>query len=148
MHIIACIYVHAFACMHFGGSQIFVGSAIVGAVWTQGALRDALVAERACMQMHACMSCGCLCVLCLSWLVVASCARMHASLFCLGLHALFACSLQNVKFIQEKRLIGRFFDEVAQDTGKYVFGITETLQALEMGAIDTLIVYEALDTLR
>lgn len=57
-------------------------------------------------------------------------------------------SLQNVKFIQEKRLIGRFFEEIAQDTGKYVFGITETLQALEMGAIDILIVYEALDTLR
>lgn len=57
-------------------------------------------------------------------------------------------TLQNVKFIQEKRLIGRFFDEVAQDTGKYVFGISESLQALEMGAVDTLIVYEALDTLR
>lgn len=61
---------------------------------------------------------------------------------------LAAETLQNVKFIQEKRLIGRFFDEVAQDTGKYVFGIAETLQALEMGAIDVLIVYEALDTLR
>ncbi|CDI82110.1 eukaryotic peptide chain release factor subunit, putative [Eimeria acervulina] len=57
-------------------------------------------------------------------------------------------TLQNVKFIQEKRLIGRFFEEVAQDTGKYVFGIAETLQALEMGAVDILIVYEALDTLR
>ena len=53
-----------------------------------------------------------------------------------------------MKFIQEKRLIGRFFEEVAQDTGKYVFGIAETLQALEMGAVDILIVYEALDTLR
>ena len=53
-----------------------------------------------------------------------------------------------MKFIQEKRLIGRFFEEVAQDTGKYVFGVLETLQALEMGAVDILIVYEALDVLR
>ncbi|CDJ39843.1 eukaryotic peptide chain release factor subunit, putative [Eimeria tenella] len=61
---------------------------------------------------------------------------------------LAAETLQNVKFIQEKRLIGRFFEEVAQDTGKYVFGVLETLQALEMGAVDILIVYEALDVLR
>merc|ERR1719384_258194 len=32
-------------------------------------------------------------------------------------------TLKNVKFIQEKRLITMFLDEVAQDTGKYCFGI-------------------------
>jgi len=53
--------------------------------------------------------------------------------------------LSNVKFVQEKRLIGRFFDEVAQDTGKYVFGVKDTLMCLEMGAVETLIVWEALD---
>lgn len=40
----------------------------------------------------------------------------------------FHPSLANVKFIQEKRLITKFFEEVAQDSGKYVFGVTDTLQ--------------------
>ncbi|KAF7820314.1 eukaryotic peptide chain release factor subunit 1-3-like [Senna tora] len=53
--------------------------------------------------------------------------------------------LSNVKFIQEKRLIGKYFEEISQDTGKYVFGIDDTLKALEMGAVETLIVWENLD---
>lgn len=61
---------------------------------------------------------------------------------------LSAESLQNVKFIQEKKLIGRFFEEIAQDTGKCVYGIEDTLRALENGAIEILLVYEGLDTIR
>ncbi|KAF7456710.1 putative eukaryotic peptide chain release factor [Cryptosporidium felis] len=61
---------------------------------------------------------------------------------------LSADALQNVKFVQEKKLITKFFDEVAQDTGKYVYGINETVQALEMGAIELLIVWENLETRR
>ncbi|KAH0649733.1 hypothetical protein KY290_030627 [Solanum tuberosum] len=53
--------------------------------------------------------------------------------------------LANVKFIQEKKLIGKYFEEISQDTGKYVFGIDDTLKVLEMGAIETLIVWENLD---
>ncbi|EFJ25390.1 hypothetical protein SELMODRAFT_442186 [Selaginella moellendorffii] len=56
--------------------------------------------------------------------------------------------LSNVKFIQEKRLIGKYFEEISQDTGKYVFGIDDTLKALEMGAVETLIVWEALEVTR
>ncbi|XP_022866669.1 eukaryotic peptide chain release factor subunit 1-3-like [Olea europaea var. sylvestris] len=56
--------------------------------------------------------------------------------------------LSNVKFIQEKRLIGKYFEEISQDTGKYVFGVDDTLKVLEMGAIDTLIVWENLDIVR
>uniref|UniRef100_A0AAR2K2N4 Eukaryotic peptide chain release factor subunit 1 n=1 Tax=Pygocentrus nattereri TaxID=42514 RepID=A0AAR2K2N4_PYGNA len=56
--------------------------------------------------------------------------------------------LSNVKFIQEKKLIGRYFDEISQDTGKYCFGVEDTLKALEMGAVEILIVYENLDTMR
>ena len=29
--------------------------------------------------------------------------------------------LKNVKFVQEKRLISKFFDEISQDTGKVCF---------------------------
>ncbi|KAK4283332.1 hypothetical protein QN277_000293 [Acacia crassicarpa] len=53
--------------------------------------------------------------------------------------------LASVKFIQEKRLIGKYFEEISQDTGKYVFGVDDTLKALEMGAVETLIVWENLD---
>ncbi|CAM6037564.1 unnamed protein product [Sphagnum compactum] len=56
--------------------------------------------------------------------------------------------LANVKFIQEKRLIGKYFEEISQDTGKYVFGIEDTLKALEMGAVETLIVWENLEVNR
>lgn len=61
---------------------------------------------------------------------------------------LAAEALGNVKFIQEKKLIGRYFDEVAQDSGKYCFGVVDTLKALEMGAIEILIVWENLDIIR
>ncbi|KXJ23059.1 eukaryotic peptide chain release factor subunit 1 [Exaiptasia diaphana] len=56
--------------------------------------------------------------------------------------------LANVKFIQEKKLIGKYFDEISQDTGKYCFGVEDTLKGLEMGAVDTLIVWENLDIQR
>ena len=61
---------------------------------------------------------------------------------------LAAESLANVKFIQEKKLIGRYFDQISQDTGKFCFGIEDTLKALEMGAVETLICWENLDIQR
>jgi peptide chain release factor subunit 1 len=53
-----------------------------------------------------------------------------------------------VKFVQEKKLIQKYFDEISQDTGKYCFGIDDTLKALELGAVETLIVWENLDITR
>ncbi|KAJ3881349.1 peptide chain release factor eRF/aRF subunit 1 [Lentinula edodes] len=61
---------------------------------------------------------------------------------------LAAESLANVKFVQEKRLIQKYFDEISQDTGKYCFGIEDTLKALELGAVETLVVWENLDITR
>jgi len=61
---------------------------------------------------------------------------------------LAAESLANVKFVQEKRLIQKYFDEISQDTGKYCFGIEDTLKALELGAVETLIVWENMDITR
>lgn len=52
--------------------------------------------------------------------------------------------LQNVKFVQEKKEIMRFFDEINMDSGKYCFGIKDTLQALESGACCDLLVWEDL----
>lgn len=56
--------------------------------------------------------------------------------------------LANVKFIQEKQLIGKYFDEISQDTGKFCFGVDDTMKALEMGAVETLIMWENLDVIR
>lgn len=101
---------------------------------------------------------------------------------------LSADALSNVKFIQEKKLIGRqlrvaeiylirrghakspltsqfsnlpssfllfvfllagkYFDEISQDTGRYCFNVNDTLKALEMGAVETLIVWENLEVTR
>lgn len=61
---------------------------------------------------------------------------------------LSADCLANVKFIQEKKLIGKYFDEISKDTGQYCFGIEDTMKALEMGAVETLICWENLDTMR
>jgi peptide chain release factor subunit 1 len=56
--------------------------------------------------------------------------------------------LTNVKFIQEKKLLTNFMEQLAKDTGKYSIGVKETLHALELGAVETLIVWENLDIMR
>lgn len=53
--------------------------------------------------------------------------------------------LSNVQFIREKKVIDAFFEEIAQDSGKYVFGVEETIKSMEMGANKTLIVWENLE---
>ena len=54
-------------------------------------------------------------------------------------------TLKGVKFVQEKKIITRYFEEVALDTGKVCYGIQDTLKALDMGACELLLVYEGLD---
>ena len=61
---------------------------------------------------------------------------------------LAAETLSNVKFIQEKRLINKYFDEINLDSGKVCYGIDDTLKALEASACETLIVYENLEITR
>jgi len=57
-------------------------------------------------------------------------------------------TLKNVKFIQEKKLVTGFLDEVSMDTGKYCFGIKDTMEGLEAGAVQTLIIWEELELKR
>ncbi len=44
--------------------------------------------------------------------------------------------LQNVKFVAEKKLVSKFFEEIALDTNMIVFGVEDTMKALELGAIE------------
>ena len=53
-----------------------------------------------------------------------------------------------MKFVQEKKLVTKFLDEVATDSGKYCFGIHDTMQGLEAGAVETLIIWEQLELKR
>lgn len=53
---------------------------------------------------------------------------------------LSAETLANVKFIQEKKLITEYFNEISQDSGKFCYGVEDTLKALDLGACETLIV--------
>lgn len=59
-----------------------------------------------------------------------------------------ADALLNVKFVAEKRLISKFFEEIALDTGMIVFGMEDTMKALEVGALETLMIYEDLEYTR
>jgi len=54
-------------------------------------------------------------------------------------------ALRDVKFVREKKLLTSFMGEIAKDSGRSVFGVKETIAALELGAVEELIVFEDLD---
>eukprot|EP00484_Ammonia_sp_Unknown_P017854 CAMPEP_0197045464 /NCGR_PEP_ID=MMETSP1384-20130603/21325_1 /TAXON_ID=29189 /ORGANISM="Ammonia sp." /LENGTH=438 /DNA_ID=CAMNT_0042477087 /DNA_START=123 /DNA_END=1439 /DNA_ORIENTATION=- len=62
--------------------------------------------------------------------------------------ALSRDTLANVQFVREKKLLTDYMQEIAQDNNKYCFGIRDTIRALEMGAVSTLIVWEDLKMTR
>ena len=57
-------------------------------------------------------------------------------------------TLHDVKFVKEKKLVGQLFEHIAQDTRRFVFGVQDTMKALEIGAVETLMLFENLDYLR
>ena len=56
--------------------------------------------------------------------------------------------LGSIKFIQETQLIKKYFEEISRNTGKFCYGVQDTLHALEMGAVETLICWEHLNIQR
>lgn len=61
---------------------------------------------------------------------------------------LSAETLSNVKLLQEKKILDAYFHEIQMDTGKYCFGIEHTMEALEQGAAEKLIIWEESPLLR
>jgi len=61
---------------------------------------------------------------------------------------LSADTLGTVKLMKEKKLLQKYMDEISQDTGKYCFMVDDTFKALELGAVEDLIIWENLDTER
>lgn len=53
--------------------------------------------------------------------------------------------LSNVKLIHEKKVLQRYMEEIAIDSGKYCFMIDDTIKALNMSSIETLIIWENLE---
>jgi len=56
-----------------------------------------------------------------------------------------ADTLGSVKLMKEKKLLQKYMDEISMDTGKYCFMVDDTLNALDLGAVEDLIVWENLD---
>lgn len=61
---------------------------------------------------------------------------------------LAADALANVKLMKEKKLLQRYMEEISQDTGKYCFMVEDTLKALELGAVEDLIIWDNLEVSR
>jgi len=61
---------------------------------------------------------------------------------------LSADTLGTVKLMKEKKLLQKYMDEISQDTGKYCYMVDDTFKALELGAVEDLIIWENLDVER
>lgn len=53
-------------------------------------------------------------------------------------------TLKSVKFIHERKILNKFYDEIAKDTNKYVFGIKDTISSMDNGMVETLIIHDEL----
>merc|ERR1712194_832354 len=49
---------------------------------------------------------------------------------------------------KEKKLLQKYFDHIAQDTGCFCFMVDDTLKGLEMGAVEDLIIWDNLEIQR
>lgn len=59
-----------------------------------------------------------------------------------------ADAMGGVRFVQEKKIVGKFFENIALDTGMVVFGVEDTIKALELGALETMLLFEDLTIMR
>ena len=53
-----------------------------------------------------------------------------------------------VQLIQEQKVLSKFMEEIDKDSGKYCFSVQDTFEALEMGAVKDLVVWDDLATIR
>jgi peptide chain release factor subunit 1 len=59
-----------------------------------------------------------------------------------------ADTLSNVKLMKEKKLLQKYMQEITLDTGKYCFMVEDTLKALDLGAVEDLIIWDNLEVVR
>lgn len=53
--------------------------------------------------------------------------------------------LKDMKYAREKRALQKFLCEINMDTGKYCYGFDATMNCLESGMIETLIIWEGIE---
>ncbi len=54
-------------------------------------------------------------------------------------------ALKEASVMKEKKLLGRFFDELGKDSGLAIYGIKEVVETLKTGSVEVLIISEHLD---
>lgn len=59
-----------------------------------------------------------------------------------------AQALGNMRLVQQTKILTKFFDQVSKDLELCCFGVKDTLEKLEMGAVEDLIVWEDLEETR
>ena len=68
-----------------------------------------------------------------------------------GFHQAISLSMDNLgnlRYVEEKRLLQSFFERIANQIDKVVFGMKDTLQAMEMGAVETCLIWEGINVVR
>jgi peptide chain release factor subunit 1 len=56
--------------------------------------------------------------------------------------------LSKVRVVAEKRLLEKYFEDISKDTNQVVYGLHDTVKALEMGAVERLVLWEDFDGVR
>ncbi|MFB6204590.1 MAG: peptide chain release factor aRF-1 [Candidatus Nanohaloarchaea archaeon] len=54
-------------------------------------------------------------------------------------------AIQDSQVVKEKKLVNKFFENLKEENGKSEYGLEQVLKALEMGAVDTLLISENFD---
>lgn len=50
--------------------------------------------------------------------------------------------------MHEKKIIGKFFEEISMDTQMICFGVQDTIKAMEHGALETMMLFENIEIMR
>jgi len=50
--------------------------------------------------------------------------------------------------VHEKKIIGKFFEEISMDTQLICFGVQDTIKAMEHGALETMMLFENIEIMR
>lgn len=57
-------------------------------------------------------------------------------------------SLGDIRLTEERKLLSEYFSQISQNTNKYCYCLQETMKALEMGCVKTLIIWDQLRNYR
>lgn len=56
--------------------------------------------------------------------------------------------MSDVKLVEEKKVISKFFEEISLDTGMIVFGVADTMKAMGLGSLKTILLWDNIEVMR